>query len=199
MRELPVEGDPDTAISSAAAGLPYHAYSASGLVTAPVVYAGYGEAADYDWLVRQGHRVRGRVVVVRYSGPRAIAASAVWAAEQHGAAGILMYSGSRDEDLPKGRRIRMDRGVGVRIERGSIVYDFLVPGDPLTPGWASVAGAKRIDRSAALSLPKIPSIPLSAADARLILQSLGGPAVPRMAPSDLCRTCAPGQAPPAFG
>ena len=30
-----------------------------------------------------------------------------------------------------------------RIERGGIAYDFLVPGDPLTPGWASIDGARR--------------------------------------------------------
>ena len=42
MREEPVAGDPDTDVDTAAAGLPYHAYSASGDVTAPVVYAGSG-------------------------------------------------------------------------------------------------------------------------------------------------------------
>jgi hypothetical protein len=30
------------------------------------------------------------------------------------------------------------------IQRGAITYDFMVPGDPLTPGWESVPGAKRI-------------------------------------------------------
>jgi hypothetical protein len=30
------------------------------------------------------------------------------------------------------------------IQRGAITYDFMVPGDPLTPGWASVPSAKRI-------------------------------------------------------
>ena len=37
----------------------------------------------------------------------------------------------------------------------------MVPGDPLTPGWASVPGAKRIPREEAVSLPKIISSPLS--------------------------------------
>ena len=94
MRELPVAGDADTTIAPAAIGLPHHAYSASGLVTAPVIYAGYGEAADYEWLSRLGVDVRGRVVLVRHSGPRRYRGAAVWAAEQHGAAGILMYAGS---------------------------------------------------------------------------------------------------------
>ena len=64
------------------------------------------------------------------------------------------------------------------IERGGIVYDFLVPGDPLTPGWASVPGAPRVAPRDAISLPTIVSAPLSFKDARVILQSLGGPEVP---------------------
>jgi N-acetylated-alpha-linked acidic dipeptidase len=185
MRELPAGGDSDTTIAPAAIGLPHYAYSASGLVTAPVVYAGYGEAADYEWLSRQGIDVRGRVVLVRHSGPRRYRGAAVWAAEQHGAAGILMYPDPRDGDLGKGNPYPDAVVAESRIERGSVAYDFLVPGDPLTPGWPSVAGAKRIDRSAAPSLPKIPGIPLSAADVRPILQSLGGPAVPERLRSDL--------------
>ena len=29
------------------------------------------------------------------------------------------------------------------IQRGAITYDFIVPGDPLTPGWASLPGARQ--------------------------------------------------------
>ena len=185
MRELPVAGDSDTTIAPAAIGLPHYAYSTSGLVTAPVIYAGYGETADYDWLSRQGIDVRGKVVLVRHSGPRRYRGAAVWTAEQHGAAGILMYPDPRDEDPGKGSPYA-DRFVAEsRIERGSVAYDFVVPGDPLTPGWSSIAGAKRIDRGAAASLPKILSIPLSAADVRPILQSLAGPAVPERLRSGL--------------
>jgi N-acetylated-alpha-linked acidic dipeptidase len=53
------------------------------------------------------------------------------------------------------------------------VYDFMVPGDPLTPGWASVAGARRIDPRDAVSLPRIISAPMSYKDARVILDALG--------------------------
>ena len=185
MRELPVDGDPDTAIAPAGAGLPHYAYSASGQVTAPVVYAGYGTAADYEWLMRQGIDVRDRIVVVRHAGPQRYRGAAVWAAEERGAAGILMYSDPRDETQGKGKPYPDAIVADSRIERGSVAYDFLVPGDPLTPGWPSVAGAKRIDRRAATSLPKIPSIPLSVADVRPILQSLGGEAVPDWLRSDL--------------
>ena len=52
------------------------------------------------------------------------------------------------------------------IERGSILYDFFYPGDPETPGWASVPGARRLPRSEAATLPRIISVPISAVDAR---------------------------------
>jgi N-acetylated-alpha-linked acidic dipeptidase len=58
------------------------------------------------------------------------------------------------------------------------VYDFMVPGDPLTPGWASLPGARRIPSSEAVSLPRIMSAPLSYKDARVILEALQGPAAP---------------------
>ena len=47
------------------------------------------------------------------------------------------------------------------IQRGGIAYDFLVPGDPLTPGWASLPGAPRMAARDAVSLPTIISAPLS--------------------------------------
>src|SRR5207245_631960 len=64
------------------------------------------------------------------------------------------------------------------IRRGGTVYDFRVPGDPLTPGWASLPGAKRIAARDAISLPKIISAPLSWRDARVILETMQGPAAP---------------------
>jgi N-acetylated-alpha-linked acidic dipeptidase len=50
-----------------------------------------------------------------------------------------------------------------------------VPGDPLTPGWASVPGARRISPADAASLPTIISAPMSYKDARVILDALGSP------------------------
>src|SRR5262252_7527576 len=47
MKEEAVEGD---AFSARDVGISYHAYSASGDVTAPVVYANSGNPADYAWL-----------------------------------------------------------------------------------------------------------------------------------------------------
>ena len=64
------------------------------------------------------------------------------------------------------------------IQRGAITYDFMVPGDPLTPGWASVPGAKRIPVDEAVSLPKIMALPLSWHDAKPLLENMGGPVAP---------------------
>ena len=180
MRESPV-ADPDTHIDVRAEAMPFHAYSASGEVTAPVVFAGGGSDADYDYLERRGVDVRGKIVLVAHASvPRyTYRGYKAWLAQQRGAAGILMFSDPRDEAdgrtavYPDG-----PRAPDSLIERGGIIYDFLVPGDPLTPGWPSIAGTRRIARKDAVSLPGIVSVPLSSQDARRILVSLGGPPAP---------------------
>ncbi len=179
MREPPLDGDAGTAIPDAAVAPAFHAYSASGDVSAAVVNAGRGQPSDYEWLARQGVEVRGRIVIVRHSGAERYRGAAVWTAQQRGAAGVLMYPDPRDAAVPNERVYPDGRASPEsRIERGAVGYDFLVPGDPLTPGWPSLPGARRIDRADAVSLPKILSIPLSARDARTILGTLGGPTLP---------------------
>jgi N-acetylated-alpha-linked acidic dipeptidase len=180
MREDPIAGDPYTNISAETAGIPYHAYSASGDVTAPVVYAGSGNPADYDWLLERGIDIRGKIALVRYSVPYSYRGFKALTAQQRGAAGILIYSDPADDGFKKGKVYPEGPwGPESHIQRGGIVYDFMVPGDPLTPGWASLPGAKRIAAVDAVSLPKIVSAPLSYKDARPILAALGGPEVPK--------------------
>jgi len=170
MKEDPIAGDP---FSARDAGPAFHAYSASGDITAPVVEAGSGDPADYDLLARQGVSVKGKIALVRYSVPYSYRGFKALTAEQHGAAGILIYSDPADDGARKGAVYPAGPwGPESHIQRGGIVYDFRVPGDPLTPGWASVAGAKRIKPSDAVSLPKIVSAPLSWRDARVILDAM---------------------------
>jgi N-acetylated-alpha-linked acidic dipeptidase len=174
MREDPIPGDEYT--QSDDVGIPYHAYSASGEVTAPVVYAGSGNPADYDSLLSQGVDIKGKIALVRYSVPYSYRGFKALTAEQRGAAGILIYSDPADDGSGKGK-VYPDGpwGPESHIQRGGIVFDFMVPGDPLTPGWASLPGAKRILATDAAPLPKIMSAPLSWKDARVILDALGGP------------------------
>jgi N-acetylated-alpha-linked acidic dipeptidase len=177
LKEDALPGDPDTLKDP---GLTYHAFSASGDVTAPVVYAGSGNPENYDWLAAQGIDVRGKIALVRYSVPYSYRGFKALTAQERGLAGILIYSDPADDGYKKGKTYPHGPwGPESHIQRGGIPFDFLVPGDPLTPGWASVPGAPRIAAADAVSIPKIISVPMSYRDARVILEALGGPEVPQ--------------------
>src|ERR1035438_805290 len=57
--------DPDSA--NPELGPAFVAYSASGTVTAPVVYVNYGLPPDYDQLAAAGVEVKGKIVIARYA------------------------------------------------------------------------------------------------------------------------------------
>jgi N-acetylated-alpha-linked acidic dipeptidase len=177
LRELPVPGDPDMknkSISSAWSGM-----SASGEVTAPLVYAHSGNPEDYELLRKQGIDVKGKVVLVRYSNPYSYRGFKALTAEREGAAAILIYSDPAEDGYKKGQVVpKGPWGPEYHIQRGAITYDFMVPGDPLTPGWASVPGAKRIPVEQAVSVPKIMALPLSWHDAKPLLAQMDGPVAP---------------------
>ena len=102
MREDPIPGDAYTHANPGDVGLPYHAYSASGDVTAPVVYAGSGNPSEYDWLASQGIDVRGKIALVRYSVPYSYRGFKALTAQKRGAAGILIYSDPADDGFATG-------------------------------------------------------------------------------------------------
>jgi N-acetylated-alpha-linked acidic dipeptidase len=177
LREDSYEVDPDTKNPNVRQG--YLALSASGEVTAPVVYAHSGNPQDYDLLRRHGIDVRGKIVLVRYSNPYSYRGFKALTAERLGAAAILIYSDPAEDGYKRGKVFPNGPwGPASHIQRGSITYDFMVPGDPLTPGWASVPGAKRIPMEQAVSLPRIVAVPLSWRDAKPLLENMGGPVAP---------------------
>jgi len=100
LKEDAIEGD---AYSAVDVGVAYHAYSASGDVTAPIVYAGSGNPADYDWLAGHGVDVKGKIALVRYSVPYSYRGFKALTAEQRGAAGLLIYSDPADDGFKKGK------------------------------------------------------------------------------------------------
>src|SRR6185503_9510821 len=61
---------------------------------------------------------------------------------------------------------------------GSVMDMPTYPGDPLTPGVGASPGAKRLDRSEAVTIMKIPVLPISYADAQPLLAALTGPVAP---------------------
>jgi N-acetylated-alpha-linked acidic dipeptidase len=177
LREDPYDADPDTKNPRVSGA--YLGYSASGEVTAPVVYAHSGNPEDYDYLRKQGIDVRGKVVLVRYSNPYSYRGFKALTAQREGAAALLIYSDPAEDGYTKGKVFPEGPwGPESHIQRGAITYDFIEPGDPLTPGWASVPGAKRIAPSEAVSLPKIMAVPLSWHDAKPLLENLDGPSAP---------------------
>jgi len=159
----------------------FNGSSPSGDVEADVVYANYGRPEDFKKLEDMKVDVRGKIVIVRYGDNFRGVKSFV--AEEHGAAGVIIYSDPWDDGYFKGDAYpkgpwRPDTAV----QRGSIQYMFKYPGDPTTPGIASVLSlpdAKRISPEQATSMPKIPTTPLSYGDARPILENLSGPETPR--------------------
>ncbi len=176
--EPPISGDKDTHVHAPLARRPWNAYSPSADLTAPIVYANYGNAADYEHLARLGIEVKDKLVLVRYfhgyRGGKSLEA------EKRGVAGLIIYSDPADDGGGQGRTYPDGPwGPLGHFQRGSVVYDFLVPGDPLTPGWASTPGARRIPQSQSRILPKTPMVPLSGADAAEILKRLDGPEAPK--------------------
>ncbi|MGB8770051.1 MAG: M28 family metallopeptidase, partial [Candidatus Korobacteraceae bacterium] len=159
----------------------FNEYSPSGDVTADVVYANYGRLEDFKKLQEMGVDVKGKIVIVRYG--ENFRGVKTFVAQQFGAAGVIIYSDPWDDGYFKGDKYpkgpwRPDTGV----QRGSIQYLFRYPGDPTTPGIASVPDlpdSKRIAPESATDMPKIPTTPLSYADATPILANLGGPESPR--------------------
>jgi N-acetylated-alpha-linked acidic dipeptidase len=121
----------------------FHAYGASGDVTAAVIAAGAGAPEDFARLTARGVDVRGKIVLVRYPVLYTYRGYAVYVAQQHGAVAVLMYGSHAD-------------GVSdSAIQRGGIGFDFLAPGDP-TPA----------------ARPTIMSVPISARDAQTILDAM---------------------------
>jgi N-acetylated-alpha-linked acidic dipeptidase len=175
LTEAPIPGDQPTYTKDA---LPaYVAFQGDGDVTAPLVYANYGMPEDYLALERMGVSVKGKIVITRYGGG--------WRglkpllAQMHGAAGAIIYSDPKDDGYatddvyPKGAA-RPPGG----FQRGSVADMPLYPGDPLTPGVGSTKDAKRIDRKDAVTILKIPCLPISYGDAQVLLASLDGPVAP---------------------
>ena len=176
VKEAVVPGDPTS--SNPKITPLFNGYSASGDVTAPVVYANYGLPNDYEDLKKAGVDVKGKIVIVRYGNSfRGVKAKV---AEQNGAIGCIIYSDPEDDGYmqgdvyPKGPWRPVASG-----QRGSVQYLFDYPGDPLTPGKPAIAGTPRLKPEEATDLTRIPVQPIAYDVAKTILSQLKGPVRPR--------------------
>jgi N-acetylated-alpha-linked acidic dipeptidase len=161
--------------------MPFNGESASGDVQGDVIYANYGTPEDFKKLAEMNIDVHGKILIMRYGGN--FRGVKVLLAQEHGAAGVLIYSDPYDDGWRQGDKYPQgpwhpDTGV----QRGSVGQMMQFPGDPTTPGIASLPdlpASKRTPPEQSAALVKIPSTPLSYADATPILAHLGGPDTPR--------------------
>ena len=160
----------------------FNGSSPSGDVTAEVVYANYGNLADFQQLAKLGISIKDKIVIVRYGENfRGVKA---YIAQKYGAKGVLIYSDPADDGYyrgdvyPKGPW-RPESAV----QRGSVQFLPIHPGDPTTPGIASTPDLPASRRIPVDKLqnnqPSIPVNPLSYKDAAPILKALGGDESPR--------------------
>jgi len=174
-----VDGDPfqdDIRVTT-----PYNGMSPSGDVEAEVVYANYGSPEDFQKLAQMNVDVRGKIILMRYG--QNFRGVKSFIAQERGAAGVIIYSDPADDGWKRGDKYprgpwRPDTGA----QRGSVGYMFQFPGDPTTPGVAAVPSlpdSERTPPERSAQMPKIPTTPLSYADAWPILEHLAGPESPR--------------------
>lgn len=174
--EPPIPPDPDS--KNQAVLPPFNAYAADGDVTAPVVYVNYGLPEDYAVLDSMGISVKGKIVIARY-GPIWRGIQSRLAAER-GAVGCLLYSDPADDGYVKGKVIPQGKWrPKFGVQSGSVLDIPIYPGDPQTPMRPSKPGVERLPKSKAVTLEKIPVLPISYGDALPILRNLGGRVVPK--------------------
>jgi len=155
----------------------YNAYSASGDVTADLVYVNYGIPADYVQLKKLGIDIKGKIVLARYGGSwRGTKAKT---AQENGAIGCIIYSDPHDDGYFRGDTFPDGPWRPAEsVQRGSVMDMPIYVGDPLSPGWASEKGGRKLAISEAASIMKIPVLPISYADAQPLLAALRGPVAP---------------------
>ena len=159
----------------------FNGSSASGDVTAEVVYANYGALEDFKKLASLGISVKGKIVLVRYG--QNFRGVKAYIAQQYGAAGVLIYSDPADDGYARGDMYpRGPYRPASGVQRGSVQFLPIYAGDPETPGIAAtpdLPDSQRVTDPAKMNQPSIPVNPLSYLDASPILEALDGPETPR--------------------
>jgi N-acetylated-alpha-linked acidic dipeptidase len=202
--EDPHAADKDSA--SADAFPAFHGYGVSGDVTGQIVYGNYGRLEDLAALEAMGIDIKDKIILVRYG--EIFRGLKVRNAQKRGAKGILIFSDPGDDGYAKGDVYpNGPYRPGSAIQRGSVQFLSLGPGDPSTPGFASLKGSKRLpidvlhgfplgeppassslmgvkewERKTGLNredhFATIPSLPISYDAALPMLRALGGPNAP---------------------
>ncbi|OQU99187.1 hypothetical protein CLAIMM_04856 isoform 2 [Cladophialophora immunda] len=165
-----IDDDPTTSLKDR---IPtFHGYSASGNVTAPYVYVNFGTYQDFEDLQAANITLEGKIALTKYG--RIFRGLKVKRAQELGMVGVVMYSDPQEDgDITEENGYKTYPDGPARnpssVQRGSA---GTLPGDPTTPGYPSKPGVPRVDPHG--STPRIPSLPISYADALPLLKALNG-------------------------
>ncbi len=150
-------------------------YSPSGEAVGQVVFGNFGSEEDLQRLVDLGVDLQGKILLLRNFSTGE--GRKVRNAERFGAAGVVLYTDPAEDGFPYGDVYPEGNWrPPSSIMRRSIGF-FPFSGDPLSPGWASTPGARRL-RPEEVGLPRIPVLPVSYRSAERILSLLAGPVAP---------------------
>ncbi|KAF9006517.1 Zn-dependent exopeptidase [Cyathus striatus] len=127
---------------------------------------------DYENLDQKDVSLNGSIVLCRYGG--IFRGLKVKGGQDRGAAGVLIYSDPRDDGS-----VTEENGYApyphgparnpTSVQRGSVQYLSMYPGDPTTPGYPSYENSTRTEAS---NIPSIPSLPISWANAQNLFKVL---------------------------
>lgn len=151
----------------------FHGLSCDGDVRGQLVYANLGRKEDYDALVKAGVSLTGKIVLTRYGG--IFRGLKVKGAQDLGAAGVLIFNDPKDDGTvtPENGYDTYPHGPArnpTSLQRGSVQFLSVYPGDPTTPGYPSYENATRTEGT---NIPKIPSLPISWNNAKILLAEIG--------------------------
>ncbi|KAI1375459.1 Zn-dependent exopeptidase [Hypoxylon crocopeplum] len=173
LKEDELDEDPTTLLEES---IPtFHGYSASGNVTGSFVYVNYGTYWDFEDLLKANVSLEGKIAVARYGG--IFRGLKVKRAQELGMIGCVLFTDPGDDG-------KMTEAKGYdtypngparhpsSVQRGSVQFLSVAPGDPTTPGYPSKPGVPRapVDKA----IPSIPSLPVSYVEALPILKALNG-------------------------
>ena len=155
----------------------FSAYAPAGIAEDILVYVNYGTVEDMEYLDSIGVNLTGRIAISRYGS--IFRGNKLQNVEQRGAIGLIIFSDPADV-APNGvssddvypNSIFLPR---TGMQRGTV---FIDNGDPLSPFWASVPNAYRIEKSENELFPKIPCQPIGYEDAKVLLEKMAGPPSP---------------------
>lgn len=156
----------------------FNAYSPSGIVTAPLVYANYGRPSDFDALEQLGISVENKIVLMRYG--RCFRGLKAMNAESRGAIGSIIYSDPLEDGYAPGRDAYPKGPWRSKssVQRGSVQYNSRCAGDPWRL-YATKDNQTTVEDICGYPteelIPRHPVLPISYGDAEPLLRALGGP------------------------